>query len=290
MGESGLKLDQIGAWSRDKLDMLGQYLAAYVNILSTERGKEYCSDFHYVDAFAGAAEHIDKDTGEYIDGSPRVALKVQPQFFSYTFIEKNRNKVKKVLEPLEAEFPDQNIKILYGDCNEKLLNDILPTFPARKKKSKLGFIFLDPYGTNLEWDTVEAIGKAGVFDVFINLSVMGVTRQAPGTPPPPDVHERVSRFMGGDEWFKICYKENPQLALPGFAAPTHVRTHDGVADSLAKCYQEKLTSCFQYVTPFKMMYSSKNSPIYALIFASQAKTAMEKMRAILNRKKVPLAK
>ena len=142
----------------------------------------------------------------------------------------------------------------------------------------------------MEWDTVEAIGKAGVFDVFINLSVMGVTRQAPGTPPPPDVHERVSRFMGGDEWFKICYKENPQLALPGFAAPTHVRAHEGVADSLAKCYQEKLAFCFQYVTPFKMMYSSKNSPIYALIFASQAKTAMEKMRVILNRKKVSLVK
>lgn len=81
MGDSGVKLDQIGSWSREKLDMLEQYLAAYVNILSTERGKEYCSDFHYIDAFAGATEHIDKDTGEYIDGSPRVALKSHPPIF-----------------------------------------------------------------------------------------------------------------------------------------------------------------------------------------------------------------
>ena len=279
-----MKLDQIGIWSRDKLSMLEQYLAAYVNLLSTEKLKEFCSDFHYIDAFAGATEHIDKETGEYVDGSPRVALKVQPPFFSYTFIEKNRNKVKKVLEPLVSEFPNQNINILYGDCNKKLLDDILPAFPPRKSKSKLGFIFLDPYGTNLEWNTVEAIGKAGVFDIFINLSVMGVTRQSPSSPPPVDVHERISCFMGGDEWFNICYRENPHLALPGIATPTHVRTHNGVADSLAKYYEEKLGSCFQHVTPFKMMYSSKNSPIYALIFARQARTAMEKMRAIFNRK------
>lgn len=286
MANGSIKLDEIGSWSREKLQMLEQYLAAYVSILSTDRGKQYCSDFHYIDAFAGATEHIDKETGEYVDGSPRVALKTQPPFASYTFIEKNRNRVKNVLEPLAAEFSTHVITPLYGDCNERILQDVLPQFPSRKWKqpSKLGFIFLDPYGTNLEWKTVEAIGKAGTFDVFINLSVMGVMRQAPGKPPLQDVQDRISQFMGGSDWFNLCYQTSPYLALPGLDMASHMRMHDGVADKLANCYKQKLETCFKHVTPFKMMYSSKNSPIYALIFASQAETAKKKMQAILNKK------
>ena len=283
MASGGVKLDVIGAWSREKLQMLEKYLAAYVKILSTEKCKKFCREFHYIDAFAGATEHVDRETGEYIDGSPRVALKVQPPFSSYTFIEKNTIKVKNILDSLVTQYPSHNIRVLSGDCNERLLQDVLPEFPKRKGPSKLGFIFLDPYGTNLNWSTVESIGKAGVFDVFINLSVMGITRQAPGIPPSNETKERISRCMGGDDWFEICYKENHQLTLPGLATHSHIRAHDGVADGLAAYYQNKLVGCFQYVTPFKMMYSSKNSPIYALMFASQAKTAMEKMRSIFNK-------
>jgi three-Cys-motif partner protein len=289
MENNKVKLDKIGHWSLEKLNMLGEYLAAYVNILSTDKVKQNCSEFHYIDAFAGAARHLDKETNEYIDGSPLVALKTLPPFKSFTFIEKDHGKIKNVLEPLKNKFPEKDIRILSGDCNKILLENILPEFPPRKYgvPSKLGFIFLDPYGMNLEWKTVEAIGKARVFDVLINLSVMGVTRLASGAQHPSDEDkEKISNLMGGDEWFDICYKANEWGALPGITCNPYVRLHDNVCEKLAKCYAKKLegNNLFRSGIPFKIMRSSKNSPIYALLFASQAKLALEKMRAIFKKK------
>lgn len=285
MGNNIAKIDEIGLWSRDKLTMLKKYLDAYVSILSSEKGKKFCKEFHYIDAFAGATEHIDRETGEYVDGSPRVALKTKPHFTSYTFIEQNKVRINNFLTPLKSDFPDRDIKILPGDCNEVLLQKILPAFPRRKRDcpSKLGFIFLDPYGINLKWSTVKAIGEASVFDVLINLSVMGITRQASDKPPPQIIIDRISQLMGGSEWFDICYKQNNQLSLPGMTSPSYVRAHGGVVDSLADCYVKKLKEHFRYVTKFKIMRNSRNSPVYALIFASQAGLAVKTMQTIFNK-------
>lgn len=285
MANGEVKLDEIGPWSREKLQMLAKYLAAYVNILSTDRGKKHCSDFHYIDAFAGATEHIEKETGEYLDGSPRVALKTSPKFSSYTFIEKNRKRYQAVLEPLKNEYPDLSITPLHGDCNKLIKEKVLPLFPRRKwnQPNKLGFAFLDPYGTNLLWDTVKALGEAGTFDVLINMSVMGVTRQSPGAPPPKEVQDNISRFMGGDDWFNECYQDNDQYGLPGISVSPVLRRQENVAERIAECYQKKMTTCFKYVSPYRMMRGPKNSPYYALIFASQAKTAVDKMQGILHK-------
>jgi hypothetical protein len=46
-----------------------------------------------------------KDEERYIDGSPRVALKISPPFRSYIFIEKEDWRVDKLKE-LQDEFPN----------------------------------------------------------------------------------------------------------------------------------------------------------------------------------------
>jgi three-Cys-motif partner protein len=66
-----VKYDVIGNWSEVKLDIVREYASAYSRIMNAQSAIErYC----YIDAFAGAGQHISKNTGEFLPGSPWNAL------------------------------------------------------------------------------------------------------------------------------------------------------------------------------------------------------------------------
>src|SRR5688500_2914499 len=80
------RLDKIGFWSEIKLEILKAYATAYAKILSKQSKKGLNIKFEYIDAFAGAGEHLSKDRNTLIPGSPANALIIQPQFSGYWFI------------------------------------------------------------------------------------------------------------------------------------------------------------------------------------------------------------
>jgi len=84
-----VNLDEIGPWSEIKLDILRDYAAPYSRILSKK-------GFHhgYIDAFSGPGLHVRKNDKEEILGSPLVALKVEPAFDEYHFIDLDGEKVE----------------------------------------------------------------------------------------------------------------------------------------------------------------------------------------------------
>src|SRR6266478_5413697 len=80
-----LQFDRIGNWSEIKLEILKKYADAYSRILSAQTKTSF---FHvYIDAFAGAGQHISRATDEMVAGSPLNALDVHPPFREYHFIE-----------------------------------------------------------------------------------------------------------------------------------------------------------------------------------------------------------
>jgi hypothetical protein len=88
MAESGndtgrVSIDEVGLWTEIKLEIIQKYAAAYSTILSNQRYIKHS----YIDAFAGLGYHTSKATKERIDGSPRVALCVEPPFEKYFFID-----------------------------------------------------------------------------------------------------------------------------------------------------------------------------------------------------------
>src|SRR5437867_3503425 len=87
-----LKLDEIGYWSEIKLDIIRDYAKAYSTILAAQERPH----FHhvYIDAFAGAGAHKSKSSGEEIEGSPVIAVKTQPAFKEYHFIDLDGLKVE----------------------------------------------------------------------------------------------------------------------------------------------------------------------------------------------------
>lgn len=277
------EVDSIGSWSAHKLDLLNDYLTAYTNIMNTQRS--WCEGFYYIDAFAGSVKPYNKEHKEFIDGSPRIALCAKPPFDGYDFIEIKDGRVIENIAPLMDEFSGTPIQIHHGDCNEVLLEKILPRFPSKPYKTrKRGFIFLDPYGLELDWKTVEAIGNAGVFDVFINFSVMGVTRQCSKQPPTGKMKAHIDRVMGDEGWLDKVYAKNDWCGLPGLEDTCHdKRRLENVTDKLIEYYRERLGTCFECVSNYKLMRNSSKGPMYALILASQKDLAIKKMHEIFKR-------
>jgi three-Cys-motif partner protein len=281
-------VDEIGPWSRKKLELLGKYLVAYTSIMNTPKIQSWCEGCYYIDAFAGSVTPWDREMQQYIDGSPKVALKTYPSFNGYDFMEIKPGRVSKNLLPLRKEFPDKQINIHHGDCNKVIKETILPkysNYPMRCRKR--GFVFLDPYGLELDWETVEAIGKAGVFDVFINFSVMGVTRQCSDKPPTGEDKAKIDRLMGAEDWISELYTDNQQLMLPGFESEEcrMERMREGVTEKLVEYYRNRLKTCFKEISRAIIMRNSMNGPMYALILASQHRLAVVKMHEIFDRDK-----
>src|SRR3954452_16902874 len=83
--------DEIGFWSEIKLDILKKYWPAYTQIVKKQ---SFNYRTLYIDGFAGSGQHISRETGEFVKGSPARALEVQPPFDEYHFIDMDAGKIR----------------------------------------------------------------------------------------------------------------------------------------------------------------------------------------------------
>jgi len=115
------KIDEIGRWTKVKLDILKRYAAEYSKILSSQKTPPF---FHvYIDAFAGAGYHLSKTTGEWVLGSPLNALLVQPPFREYHSIDLDGDRIAGLDEVIGQR---SDVFLHEGNCNEVLLPDGFP--------------------------------------------------------------------------------------------------------------------------------------------------------------------
>ncbi|MDQ2806485.1 MAG: three-Cys-motif partner protein TcmP [Chloroflexota bacterium] len=227
LGKRGTgKHDEIGPWSLDKLTLLQKYLDAYAHIMGSQ---EWCRAYHYIDAFAGSVYPtlksnipatqerfpIASEQEQYILGSSKRALLTTPPFTVCWFVELESQRLSRLRE-LQSDFPDRDIRIRDTDCNQVLRTEIVPLIT--KQSAQRAVVFLDPYGLQVEWATVQALATAGTFDIFVNLSLMGITRLLKrDSPPDPPTMELLNRMMGNTSWVAKLYERTPESSvLPMF--------------------------------------------------------------------------
>lgn len=275
--------DIIGRWSEEKLDLLSKYLKAYSDIMNKQK-KSWLKAYYYIDAFAGSVRPRAKaDEQRYIDGSPLRALQTEPKFDGYWFVDVSPRRIERVRD-LREEFPNRVIYVRQGNCNDVLCNEIVPQLPYASKQR--AFIFLDPYGLQVDWDTVSELANTRTCDVFVNFSVMGVTRLLPREQnPEPDVVEQLNKVMGRTDWITQIYQQPSvtQLNLFGNLAEPILSRDTLQAEWLASLYTEQLRSLFPYVSRPVLMRNSTNSVLYALCLASHNQTATKITNDIFNR-------
>lgn len=166
---SPLQFDEIGLWSEIKLEIIRQYAEAYSTILSAQTRVRF--SHVYIDAFAGAGQHIAKSTQELIPGSPMNALAVEPRFDEFYLIDIKPEKIDNLRRLIGHR---TEVHLLQGDCNEILLRDVFPH--VQYADYRRGLCVLDPYGLHLEWRAISTAGQMRTLDVFLNFPVQDMNR------------------------------------------------------------------------------------------------------------------
>ena len=243
-------VDEIGPWSEIKLEIIRKYAAAYSTILSKQKYLHHV----YIDAFAGLGYHKSKTTQLLVPGSPRLAVETEPPFEKYYFIDMNETKVA-ALGELEAIRPGC-VEVFEGDCNPILVDKIFPAF--QRDKSMRALCLLDPYGLDLNWETMALAGQLDTVEIFINFPVMhmnrNVLRHKPDTVDPNEA-ARMTAF-----WRDITYTQDL------FGKDWKDGNNQKLVETFCKRLQD--VAGFGYVAKPLPMKNSTNATVYYLLFAS----------------------
>ncbi|AFY99444.1 three-Cys-motif partner protein TcmP [Calothrix sp. PCC 6303] len=277
-----------GDWTEDKLARIRKYLPAYTTILS-----KYNYKYAYIDAFAGTGyrelsdkelqgediqiplfpELAEQDMQDFMDGSARIALQADPRFHEYIFIEKDSSKTNE-LEKLKDEFPDKakDIQIVNRDAN----NFLVDLCCNNNWKLNRAVLFLDPFGMQIPWSTIEAIAKTKAIDLWY-LFPLGIAVNRLLTKDgniQAAWRRRLDDIFGTNDWFEAFYKpieqENQQLSLFDIDSSPKERI-EKVAnfDSISKFFVQRLETIFEGVAKNPLVLrNSCNNPLYLLCFAS----------------------
>jgi three-Cys-motif partner protein len=258
--DSDLRFDEVGIWSEVKLAILEEYAKPYNQIIRSW-------NLHpiYIDGFAGAGHHIAKGSDRIIQGSPVRALAVEPPFDSLHFVDIDVARVAE-LKRLSADRP--NVYVHLGDCNSVLLTEVFPNI--RYQDFQRALCILDPYGLQLNWETIRAAGQSNVVEIFLNFPVMDMNRNVlwhKSDRVPEVQRERMTRFWGDNSWEDAAYPTTQGLFEPMQQKATN--------EEVAEAFRERLQNAggFKYVPKPMPMRNSTGAIVYYLFFAAQKPAA-----------------
>ena len=280
-----------GPWTEEKLERVRKYLTAYATIMRKQPFR-----FAYIDAFAGTGFRTLKETENstelmfpemlgFFEGSARVALEVEPQFHKYIFIEKDQNHFSK-LQKLKDDFPclRDRIDLVQADGNthvQKLCSyDWL-------ESGRRAVLFLDPYGMEVKWKTIEAIANTKAIDLWLLFPLGVAVNRLLRVNGQIDENIRMTldEFFGTDDWFDEFYKESEELSLLEHSSDLRKVAN---WDAIEHYFIERLESIFAEVAQNPLrLYNSRSVPLYLLCFAAGnpkgASTAVKIAQDILRK-------
>jgi len=286
-----------GEWTDQKLRILDDYLTAYCAIFErNERARFF--DTIYVDAFAGSglieprgrsgttenlfAEFAEPDAVRFLQGS--AARAIQHRFGRYIFIEKSPARIAE-LEALKGRSTNaERISIRQGDANARLLKFVEATDWQKTR----AVVFLDPYGMQVDWETIRRLGQTKAVDLWLlfplGQAVMRLLQRA--KEPPPEWQTALDRIFGTHDWIERFYVTEPEA---DFFESDRVSTRR-IADSaqVSSYMIERLESAFEAVAQQPgILWNSQNSPLYLFCFAAANKAgapaALKIATYLLNR-------
>ncbi len=290
----GIADETVGPWAREKLEALGQYLNFYTTALKKQG--HWVKSLTFVDAFAGAGqaklrktarasgmesllaalEPIDQATEEYIRGSPRVALDLVNRFSRYVFIERDPGRAAE-LEQLRAEFGEGcRIEVRQGRAQEEL-DELLKGDLGRP--GHLAVVFLDPFGMQISWETIERLAATGRIEVIVNFTLgMAIQRVLPRSAVlRAGWRETLDRFFGSPDWHGEVFQERADLL------GSHTEKRQDAGKRLLEWYRSRLKDAFGHVSPARLIKNTKGSHLYYLIWAGSHPLGLKGAHHILSK-------
>jgi three-Cys-motif partner protein len=284
----------VGPWAKEKLDALGQYLGFYTTVLKNQR--HWLRGTIFVDAFAGpglsrvrtkekAAEppglfgpdpESDNAEIQFLKGSPRVALDITNPFTAYVFIGCDPTHISE-LKALKAEYgATRVITIQESDANEALQAWVSSGIDWKHHRA---VVFLDPFGMQVPWSTIEMLARTKAIEVMINFPLgMAIQRLLTKSGDiPPNWQISLDTFFGSPDWRRLIYEEGDDLFGPRVSK---------VSDSgirLLEWYRGRLRTIFGHVSTARLIKNTRGNSIYYLIWAGPNATGLKGAEHILSK-------
>lgn len=204
-----------------KLDIIENYLSMYQQALSNTRLSTM-----YIDAFAGSGEvpltdksyglfdedsQFDEEGQTVLSGSAERAMSIEPRFSRYSFIDKKRECVETLKEKFRSHSNFTHASFSIGDAN----NEVQKICYDTNWRFKRGVVLLDPFGSQVKWETIEAIANTEALDLWYLLPAgLGVFRQIANNGTVDQTHKAsITRLFGTQEWQRafLTPKSEPDL-------------------------------------------------------------------------------
>jgi three-Cys-motif partner protein len=224
----------------------------------------------------------DLDAEALQKGSVRIALEVDPPFDRFLFIERSARRIAE-LEKLRNEFHNRAdvIQIEHGDANDLLRQWCLQSDWQRHR----AVVFLDPYGMQVDWTTIEAIAATKAIDLWILFPLgVAVNRLLTKNMPPKPWADALTRSFGNEEWKQEFYPKKTERTLFG---DEETERKEANFERIGRYFLKRLEAVFAQIAPNpRTMTNSKGVPIYLLCFAAGnpkgASTAVKIAKEILE--------
>lgn len=203
-----IELDNIygGDWTITKLVVLRKYLSAFTRALRDTRFQLW-----YCDGFAGSGEVRIKDgrfAGYTVKGSARIALEIDNRrFHRHLFVDNQAENVDALRALIRnVGWPEANAEL--GDGNHHI-----PSLMSEMTDDHRAVVFIDPFATELAWQTVQKIAATERCDLLLMFPVGAIRRllRRKGEPA-GGIAVRLDKIFGNEGW-KDFYRlpENPLL-------------------------------------------------------------------------------
>lgn len=154
-----------GAHTGLKLAALNHAVGVFAPIASRVVELGLYQDSMFLDLFAGCGVTRVPETGDYLAGSPVIALHARPQFNKILCIEKQPEYCQTLERRLKGS-TTVSVSVVTGDCNEvtKELESVID-------RRTIVFAAVDPEGMEILWSTMQRLsGATHAMDFFVNFT------------------------------------------------------------------------------------------------------------------------
>lgn len=203
---------------------------------------------HYLDAFAGTGEipvaSLDmpllsglEDASDVMEGSARRALSVQIPFSRYVFADAKKKNTQALEKLVESFLPlKDRINISHADANI-----VVSDFCDSLRSNDRALVFLDPFGNQVRWSTLEIIAKSGKVDLwYLFPAWLGVARQVKSNGIIlAEAESSIDQMFGPHNWRQEAVAEQTSAQSDMFQGEVSDRqkiaTADGITRHMIKC-------------------------------------------------------
>ncbi len=289
-----------GAWTEEKLNSFEKYVKAYLTIMNKYR-EQYGWKLIYFDGFAGSGSRAEslleadsplmkdlfdddalspQELSIYKGSAERVLSIPQRGFDCYFFIDKDQVSSNMLKERLSKFKTSHKLIFRNSDANHQ----VKIIAEAMKKDCRYAsLVFLDPFGMQVNWDAIKELQNTRT-DLWILIPTGVIVNRLLDRKGKLEHIDKLKTFFGKDEEFlrNYFYTTNTERTL--FGDVEIIQKVGMPIQKIAELYINQLKTVFKHVTEKpKVLYNTRNTPIFHFAFASNNATAKKIANQIIQK-------